>query len=146
MTESRSVQPTPMSVDAFIASHDPDGTLTRLDAVIVGALPGAARVLWEGVLWGGTSQSIIGYGTIEQPRPKGRTVSWFLIGMARQKNHVSLYINAAEEGVYLAKRYADRLGKVKVGSANLTFRSADDLDVDVLAEMVRHAGRLVDWT
>lgn len=146
MTESGSIGPTADSVDDFIASNDPDGSLTRIDAVVAAALPGAARVLWQGAFWGGTGQSIIGYGDIQQPRPKGKTVNWFLIGLARQKNHVSLYVNAVENSSYLSQLYGDQLGKTKVGSASVSFKSADDVDLGVLHEMVRHAGRLMEWT
>jgi hypothetical protein len=146
VSESSSVGPSSASVEEFIATNDPDGSLARLDAVITAALPGATRVLWQGVFWGGTDQSIIGYGTIEQPRPKGRTAEWFLIGLARQKNYLSLYVNAAEDGAYLSRTYGPRLGRTKVGSASVSFSSSDDVDLGVLDELVRHAGRLVDWS
>lgn len=146
MSESSTVRPTSRSVEDFIADDDPDGSLARIDAAVAAALPGAARVLWEGVFWAGTRQSIIGYGNIDQPRPKGRTVAWFLIGLARQKNYLSLYVNAAEQGAYLATVYGPRLGKTKVGSASVSFASVDDIDLAVLDEMIRHAGRLMEWS
>lgn len=146
MSDSSSMRPTTASVDAFLSADDPDGSLARLDAVITGALPGASRVLWQGVFWGGTEQSIIGYGHIVQPRPRGKDVEWFLVGLARQRRHLSLYVNAAEDGIYLAKSYGQRLGRTKVGSASISFASADDVDLTVLDELVRHAGRLVEWS
>ncbi|PYG01971.1 hypothetical protein SAMN05216184_101436 [Georgenia satyanarayanai] len=142
---SQSMRPTDASVDAFIAANDPDGSLATLDGVITAALPGATRVLWQGVFWGGTDQSIIGYGATVQPRPRGADVEWFLVGLARQSTSISLYVNAAEGKQYLAKLYGPRLGRTKVGSASISFTSADVLDLDVLDEMVRHAGRLVEW-
>ena len=91
------------SPDEFIASIDDDdlrdGT-AQLDALIRKALKSRCRVLWEGVFWGGTDQSIIGYGDIVQPRPRGDDVEWFLVGLARQKAHWSVYVNAAEDGRY----------------------------------------------
>lgn len=140
-----SVGPTGLSVDDFIAANDPDGSLTTIDRVITAALPGAARVLWKGRFWGGTDQSIIGYGNIVQLRPQGKTAEWFLIGLARQKQHLSLYVNAVEDGAYLSHAYGARLGKAKLGSASVSFKSADDLTLDVLDEMVRHAGRTMEW-
>ncbi|HLT84459.1 MAG TPA: hypothetical protein VKZ83_09530 [Phototrophicaceae bacterium] len=142
---SQSMRRTDTSVDAFIAHNDPDGSLATLDGVITAALPGATRVLWQGVFWGGTDQSIIGYGATVQPRPRGADVEWFLVGLARQSASLSLYVNAAEGKQYLAKVYGPRLGRTKVGSASISFASADALDLDVLDEMVRHAGRLVEW-
>ncbi|WP_107772776.1 DUF1801 domain-containing protein [Nocardioides sediminis] len=120
--------------------------MAAIDAVVAGALPGADRLLWRGRFWGGTEQSIIGYRTIEQPRPRGASVSWFLIGLARQQRHLSLYVNAVDDGRYLSQAYAERLGRVRGGSASLSFASSDALDLDVLAEMVRHAGRIAYGT
>lgn len=145
MAAGSSFGPTTESVQRYIATNDPDGSLARLDEVIVAALPGASRVLWQGLFWGGSDQSIIGYGAIEQPRPRGKSVTWFLIGLARQKSYLSLYVNAAENGSYLSKSYGPRLGKTRVGSASITFASADAIDFAVLDDLVRHAGRLTDW-
>ncbi|MCM3662137.1 hypothetical protein M3148_14225 [Georgenia satyanarayanai] len=142
---SRSMRPTDTSVDGFIAANEPDGSLAILDGVITAALPGATRVLWQGVFWGGTDQSIIGYGATVQSRPRGADVEWFLVGLARQSASVSLYVHAAEGKQYLAKLYGPRLGRTKVGAASVSFASADVLDLDVLDEVVRHAGRLVEW-
>src|SRR5690554_5348463 len=146
MSDSASMRLTTTSVDDFIAANDPDGSLARLDAFITPALPGATRVLWQGVFWGGTDHSIIGYGAIVQPRPRGRRVEWFLVVLARQPSALSLYVNAAEDRQYLANAYGPRLGRTKVGAASSSFRSADAIDLGVLDEMVRHAGRLVEWS
>src|SRR5690606_4274767 len=140
------MRPSDTSVDEFIAGNDPDGSLATLDGVIAGALPGATRVLWQGVFWGGTAQSIIGYGATVQPRPRGSSVEWFLVGLARQQNYLSLYVNAADDGAYLSRIYGKRLGRTKVGSASISFASADVIDLDVLDELVRHAGRISEWS
>ena len=124
-------------------------TMQRLDQIIRAALPGRNRTLWEGVFWGGTDQSILGYGDIVQPRPKGETVEWFLVGLARQKDSYSLYVNAVEDGAYIGQGYADRLraagvakSRVKIGSASIGFGSLDDVDVEVLAELLGRADEL----
>ena len=124
--------------DDFIRSLPDDvrDDIATLDLEIAAIMAGRERVLWEGVLWGGTEQRIIGYGSYRIRNRAGSQVDWFVIGLARQKDHISLYVNAAEDGVYLAKRYADRLGKVKVGSANVTFKRLADVDRGVLVEML----------
>ena len=104
------------SVDAHLASvADDDPELVELVGLVSAAMPDRRRELWEGVFWGGTEQTIIGIGAIEQPRPKGQSVRWFLVGVARQKRHLSVYVNAAEDGAYLSKNFADRLGAVGPG-------------------------------
>lgn len=135
---------TERDVDEFLATLDgPQADSIRaLDALIGEAFPGRARELWEGVFWGGTEQQIIGYGHTRQVRPGKATVEWFVVGLARQKKHLSVYVNAVEEGRYLVQRYQDRLGTVKVGSAALTFTSIDALDLDAFRALLADAARL----
>lgn len=128
--------------DQFIDSLPP-GTgddMRRLDRVISEVMADETRTLWEGVFWGGSDQTIIGYGDFAGTDSKGKPVDWFNVGLAAQKRHLSLYVNAADTDGYLVGRYADRLGKVKTGSASISFKSADDLDLDVLKELL-HAAR-----
>ncbi|MDN4478379.1 hypothetical protein [Demequina lignilytica] len=139
MAGDGSVRRTADDVDAFLAASPRAGTLQAVDAALRAGMPGAPRTLWRGVFWGGTDQAIVGYGDIRQPRPRGADVDWFLIGLAEQKNHVSLYVNAVADGAYLAHRYAERLGRVKVGSAVVTFRRLEDLDLAVVTEMAARA-------
>ena len=93
--------------------------MARMDALITEALSGRSRVVWEGVFWGGTEQQIIGYGDLLQPRPRGEAVEWFVVGLARQKKAISVYVNAVDDGRYLLSAYAGRLGKARTGSAVL---------------------------
>ena len=130
--------------DAHIASL-PDGVredVATVDAQISLVMSGLERTLWEGVFWGGTKQGIIGYGSYRYKGGSGAEGEWFIVGLAAQKNYLSLYVNAAAEGRSLAKVYAPRLGKVKAGSANLQFKRAADLDLEVLREMVGRAREL----
>lgn len=129
------------SPDDFLASL-PDGArqeLATLDAELARVFEGHERVLWEGPMWGGTHQRIIGYGSLVQRQRSGADVEWFVVGLAAQKDHLSLYVSAVEDGEYLVKRWADRLGKVKVGSANATFRRVSDLDLPTVVAMAERA-------
>ena len=128
-------------VDDFLASLDgPHAeTMRALDALIGERLGDRERELWEGVFWGGTEQRIIGYVRIEQPRPRGESVEWFLLGLAQQQKHVSLYVNAVAEGGYLLAQYQGRLGPLKQGAAALTIPSLDRVDLEGLASLVDEA-------
>lgn len=131
--------------DDFIASL-PAGVrdeIRTLDAEIARIFASEERVLWEGTMWGGTEQRIIGYGAYRYEGRSGASGDWFVVGLAVQKAHLSLYVSAAEDGQYLAKRYADRLGRVKVGSANVTFKRLADLDLPVALEMAERARDLM---
>lgn len=125
--------------DAFIATlpEDQRADIATLDAVIAEEMAGLERVLWEGVLWGGSHQRIIGYGGDRYTNRSGKEVDWYLVGLARQKDHITLYANAVDGGTYLIRDYGPRLGKVKVGSAHATFRRASDVDHGALRELLR---------
>jgi hypothetical protein len=126
------------SPDEFIASlaDDVRDDIATLDATISDALPDLDRVLWEGVFWGGTTQRIIGYGTYRYTGRSGASGEWFVVGLAAQKAHLSLYVNAANDNGYVGQQFAPRLGKVKAGKANITFKRAADVNLDVLRELV----------
>ena len=129
-------------VDGFLDNAARSEEMRALDAAITDALPGLTRTLWRGTMWGGTEQAMVGYGLIVQPRPRGADVEWFLVGLAEQKRHLSVYVNAADDEGYLVRRHADRLGSVKVGAAALTFTAIDRLDLDEFQAMLRRAHEL----
>lgn len=132
------------SPDDHIASL-PDGVredVASVDAVIADAMSGEERVLWEGVFWGGSQQAIIGYGAYRYKGRSGAEGEWFVVGLAAQKKYLSLYVNVADGGKSLLQAFAPRLGKAKASSANLQFKRAADLDLDVLREMIVRARQL----
>ncbi|MCA9834704.1 MAG: hypothetical protein KC435_12205 [Thermomicrobiales bacterium] len=135
------MQITSQNVDTFLAElPDPArADMQALDAVISKIFCDDPRVMWEGVFWGGTEQSIIGYGDLVQQRPRGESVRWFVVGLALQKANISIYVNAVKDGQYIGKSYGKRLGKVKIGSASIGFRRLADLDVEVFTEMLHEA-------
>ena len=132
------------SPDDYIASQVPDirGVLEKLHTLIKQALPDQDCCLWEGVFWGGSQQQIIGYGNYSYQRSDKKQVEWFTVGLARQKNYFSVYVNAVEDKAYLAEIYRSRLGKVKTGKSNISFRNLADVNLDVLTEMIKHAGKI----
>lgn len=115
----------------------------RLDALITPLIAGQSKTMWEGRLWGGTDQQIIGYGDYTYRKSDGKTVEWFIVGLAVQRNYLSVYVNATDGRAYLAERYAERLGKVKVGKSSISFTSIDDVDLDRLSELITEAKRLM---
>ncbi len=133
------------SPDDYIASQPSDirVVLEELHTLIKTALPDRECCMWEGVFWGGSEQQIIGYGDYSYQRSDKMQVEWFIVGLTRQKNYFSVYVNAVEGKTYLAELYGPRLGKVKIGKSSIGFRNRADINLDVLREMVEHAGRIV---
>ena len=112
-----------------------------LDSVISERMTGDERHLYEGIFWGGSDQRIVGYGMLDYTNRSGEDVEWFLVGLAAQKNHLSIFVNAVSDGAYLLREYEGRLGKVKLGSASIGFRKVEDLDLRNLMELVERAGK-----
>jgi hypothetical protein len=58
--------------DHYIDSLAPEtgDDMRRLDRLISEVMADETRTLWEGVFWGGSDQTIIGYGTSPAPTPR----------------------------------------------------------------------------
>ena len=135
-------------VDAYLAELGSDD-VTALDAHIADVFAGTERVLWKGVFWGGTEQTIIGYGDWTFRRPGKPDVSWFMVGLAQQKNNISVYISAVEDGQYAVKKYADTFAsgtgaKPKIGSSVVSFKRLSDVDIAALLRVVRLGRQQLD--
>ncbi len=115
-----------------------------LDEVIAPIMDGLPKALFVGKFWGGTDQEIIGYGVHTSVRPNGTEVEWFHVGLAVQKNYLSMYVNAVEDRQYLSEKYGASLGKVKVGKASLSFKSVADIDLDKLRDLITKARAIAD--
>ncbi len=131
------------AAEEFVAAAPSDRRelLGAVHDTITSAAPGLDQWIWRGKMWGGTDQTILGCGHFDYVNSSKEKVEWFLIGLANQKAHVSLYVNAVRGKEYLGKVYAERLGKVKLGSASISFKKLLDIDLQVLAEMVAEAAK-----
>lgn len=139
------MEKTPTPPDEYIASLPPDrrADIEALDALLSSLLPGRPKTMWEGKLWGGTDQRIIGFGEYSYQRSDGNTVAWFMVGLTAQKNYISIYVNAADSEGYITQRWAEKLGKAKIGASSVSFKSLDDVDLDAISAMITEAGELM---
>jgi len=139
------MQATDTQPGEYLASL-PDGVrqdMTALDREITRVMEGRRRVLWEGRFWGGSEQRIIGYGDFSYTGRSGKSVDWFVVGLAAQKNYITVFVTAVEDGAYLAESAGKRLGKVKVGRSSISFKRLSDVDLPVLLELVQRASALM---
>lgn len=137
---------TNQDVDAFLRAlpEDVRDDMVALHEAISGVMQGYPVSLYEGALWGGTHQEIIGYGTYRYTRSDKQQVEWFLVGLAVQKNYLSVYVNAVEGRKYLAETLGPDVGKVKVGKSSISFRRLQDIDVGKLVELVERAREVTE--
>jgi hypothetical protein len=123
---------TAVSLDEYLAQAAPGrrDDLERLHRLIRAEAPELDLEVTPGLL---------GYGPFHYRYASGREGDSHLISLADRKRYISLYVNCATDGGYLAEQFAARLPKANVGRSCIRFRRLDDIDVDVLADLVRAA-------
>lgn len=85
--------------------------------------------------------NMIGYGKFKYINYKKQEAEWPIIALANQKNYVSVYVCAIDDGEYIAEKNADRLGKVSVGKSCIRLKKLEDVDLDVLKELLKQAAK-----
>lgn len=81
----------------------------------------------------------LGFGKYHYKYPSGREGDWALVGLASQKQYISLYVCAAIDGQYIAEKYKDNLPKASIGKSCIRIKHAADIDQKVLAAILRDA-------
>jgi len=127
--------------DEFIASLEGGNkeVIETLDKMISKIFKGERRVMWEGTFWGGSSQTIIGYGVWKYTRSDKKEVNWYVIGLSRQKNYFTLNVNAYDGKEQLIPKFEGKLGKVKASKASLNFKKLEDLNLKEIKKLLKIA-------
>ena len=82
---------------------------------------------------------MIGYGTYHYKYASGREGDWAIICLANQKNYISVYICAIENGKYIAEKYKKDLPKARIGKSCIRFKNIDQIDLEVLKKILKEA-------
>ena len=85
---------------------------------------------------------MIGYGKFRYAIKSGKTIEWPIIGVALQKNYISVYMPVTKAGAPLVPAYKGRLGELRMGGANFSFVRFDDLNSSTLASLFAEADRI----
>jgi hypothetical protein len=80
---------------------------------------------------------MLAYGHWHYKYASGREGDWFRIGVASNKNYVSLYVCATDSKGYVAERFKKALPKANIGKSCVRFKRLSDLDEAVLAKLIR---------
>jgi len=79
---------------------------------------------------------ILAYGPYRYKYESGREGDWFRIGVASNKNYISLYISATDGQGYLAERFKEALPKANIGKGCVRFKRLSDLDQAALKKLI----------
>lgn len=113
-------------------SRKPD--MLKLHALIRKAVPKLTPVMASGM---------IGYGTYHYKYASGREGDWPIVALANNKNYISVYVCASEDGQYCAERYKHELPKASIGKSCIRFKRVSDIDLKVLEKIVREGARIM---
>ncbi len=80
---------------------------------------------------------MLGYGKFHYKYKTGREGDWMKIGIANNKQYISLYCCAADENGYVAERFKERLPKANIGKSCVRFKRVSDLDEEALKDLIR---------
>jgi hypothetical protein len=126
------------TLEAYFA-FDPkrEADLGRLDALISKAAPGLKRHFHKGTPAGepGMRFKMIGYGKSFYHATTGEKVEWPVVGVALQKNYISVYFAVTKRGAAVTDPYVGRFGELRMGRDNFSFERFDDLDLCTAAAL-----------
>lgn len=106
--------------------------IAALDKLIREAAPKLEPFIHSGML---------AYGRWHYKYESGREGDWFRIGLASNKNYISLYVCASDEQGYCAERYKESLPKASIGKSCVRFKRLADLDLQVLRKLIKEGAK-----
>jgi hypothetical protein len=86
---------------------------------------------------------MIGYGTYRYKYASGREGDWPVIALASQKNYISVYVCAAENGRYIAEAHKGELANASVGKSCIRFKKLEDVDLKALEKVIKAGARVL---
>src|SRR5262249_24229393 len=90
----------------------------------------------------GMRMNMIGYGQFRYAIKSGKTTSWPVIGVALQKNYISVYVSITRGGKPLVPLYAGKLGELRMGGNNFSFERFADLHASAVGSLFAEAAVL----
>jgi len=127
-------------------AFDPARTsdLKRLDALIRETAPELTPHFHAGTPTGeaGMRMKMLGYGKSSYTTKAGKTTPWPVIGVALQKSYISVYFAVRRTGMPITARYAGKLGELKTGRNNFSFKKFADLKAHLVRELVFEAAAI----
>jgi hypothetical protein len=86
--------------------------------------------------------NMVGYGKFKYKNSKKEILDWPTISLANQKNYISIYICAVDNGEYVAEKYKSKLGDVSVGKSCIRVKKIEDLNLKELEKIIKIAEKM----
>jgi hypothetical protein len=78
----------------------------------------------------------IGYGVQAKRYANGDVKEFYQVGFSANTAGISIYIMGLSDKTHLSRAYRRTLGKAKITGYCVTFKSLDDVNLDVIKQMV----------
>lgn len=115
-----------------------ESDLKKLDGLIRSAAPSLKCYFHEGKRAGsaGMRMKMIGYGKFRYSIKSGKSTDWPVIGVALQKNYISVYFSVTIDGHPIVDCYKGKLGEKRSGKNNFSFARFDELKSGEVVKLV----------
>jgi hypothetical protein len=80
----------------------------------------------------------IGYGNYTITYKDGSTRGFFRIGLLATPTGLAVHIMGIDDKKFLIDRYGKSIGKAKVGSYAIAFKSVSDINLEVLKQIIQY--------
>lgn len=122
------------TLEAYL-DFDPDrrSDLIEFHQLMRRTAPNLKRYFHRGTPAGepGMRMNLIGYGkSIDWP------INWPVVGLALQKNYISVYVSVRKAGKPITQPYAGKLGELRMGENNFSFVRFADLNIPALSSLL----------
>jgi uncharacterized protein YdhG (YjbR/CyaY superfamily) len=87
------------------------------------------------------SYNMPGYGLFKYRNYKHELIDWPVIALASQKQYISIYVCAVDDGRYIAETFKKELGKVSVGKSCIRFKKLEDVNLKTLKTVIKLAAK-----
>jgi hypothetical protein len=118
--------------------------LEKLDKLLKLSAPRLKRYFHQGTPAGepGMRFKMIGYGRSHFLAKSGKQVEWPVVGVALQRNYISVYLSVTKDGASLVQAYAGRLGECRMCRDNFSFVRFDDLNFATVSALLAEADQI----
>jgi len=128
-------------VEAYLAGRpEPKQTeLRELHAQMLGEFPGCRLWFIDGSDERGrvVANPNIGYGVRTITYADGSSREFYRVGLSANTTGISVYVLGLEDKTYLARTYADSIGKASVTGYCIKFRRLSAVDAETLQAAIR---------
>jgi len=118
--------------------------MQELHSLILRVMPQCKQWYFDGKNEEGkqVAHPTIGYGNYTIAYKDGSTREFFRIGLLANPTGLAVHIMGLDDKKFLIDTYGKTIGKAKVGSYGITFKSIKDINLEILTEAIHYRADL----